>query len=141
MNLVALTAERPQRKGMVGVSEVRAFEGSGGVQGSCPLLGSQHCSFLLQTGYLGHPQSISSWTDGYLSVILFLSQKSICFNLLQEKAWQKSALKAPNLGDLSSPWCPRQVNALSQVSFFIPYLLYKMAVGTLFLMAELCHTC
>lgn len=84
MNLVALAAERPWRKGMVGVSEVKALaaEGSGGARGSCPLLGSQHCSFLLQTGHFGHPHSTSFLTDGYSCAMLFLSQNSTCFILL-----------------------------------------------------------
>lgn len=56
MNLVALAVEGPWRKGMVGVSgEGFGAEGSCGAQGSCPLWGSQHCSFLLQTGHLGQP--------------------------------------------------------------------------------------
>lgn len=101
--------------------------------GSCPLLRSQHCSFLLQAGHLGHPYSTSFLTDVYSRATLFLSQKSTCFILLGGEGWQKSAIKAQdkNLEELFSPgpWpgeCPQS---------------RMEARGTLCFVAELCGTC
>lgn len=83
MDLAAPAVERAQRKG-TGVSEGKALaaQGAGGAQGSCPLLGSQHCSFLLQAGHLAHPYSTSFLTGGHSRAALFLSQKSTCLTSL-----------------------------------------------------------
>lgn len=46
-----------------------------------------------------------------------------------------------NLGRAVISLAPGRVNAPNQVAFCIPYLMYKVAIGTLFFVAELCDTC
>lgn len=49
--------------------------------------------------------------------------------------------KSPELGGVILSLVPWPGERPHQVSFFIPYLMYKMAVGNLFLVAGLYHTC